>query len=278
MQGIWREYIAGYLTNKELKNHSFYNACSIKKESSVKGGKVTKLRAKRLPQDEIWVPPTGIRLVQPGVPYDPVGSADFRVEELELPKIVGDLQKYFRRMPTHIRVMVNDSWSRVVERLERLPRMRENLPKMKLHDLPKIPATSQAILPDEFSFVEDDENLPEIVGDVFEEGLFDSNIREGLDVVVYSTIKEDRPWVGRVKTILEDSKFVIHWYQRQGKSNKFHAMFNGDKTPYVTELENANVMMWEISVQKDEKSFHVTPYRLSQFKKEYTKYDLMYSS
>ena len=177
----WRDYISKYLTNKDLKNHSFYNAFIIKKENTVKEGKVIKLRAKRLPQDEEWVPPTGIRIVQPNVPYDPVGAADFRITELCLPKIVENLQKYFRRMPTHVRVrVIADSWGRIRESLQSLPRKSENLPKMKIKDLPKIPMETEPNLPDEFSFIEDDDLLPEIVGEVFEEGLFDSNICKGL--------------------------------------------------------------------------------------------------
>lgn len=271
----WRDYISGYLTNKELKNHSFYNAFNIKKEKTAKEGKVTKLRAKRLPQDEDWVPPTGIRILQPDVPFDPVGSADFRVEELLLPKIVENLQKYFRRMPTHTRVTVGDSWNRLREMLENLPRMQENLPRLRLHDLPKIPLEQEPKLPDEFSFVEDDDELPEIIGDVFEEGLFDSNIREDIDVVIYTEVRDGRPWLGRIKQVLEDRKFTIQWFQRQGKSTKYHAMFNTDKTPYVTQLENQNVMMWEISVEKTLNSFHITPYRLTTIMKEYKKYDDM---
>ena len=48
-------------------------------------------------------------------------------------------------------------------------------------------------------------------------------------------------------------------------------------TPYISELENSNVMMWNISVQSMEKSFHVTPYRLAQIWKEYQKYDKIFA-
>ena len=276
----WRDYISGYLTNKELKNHSFYNAFIIKKETSEREGKitkVTKLRAKRLPQDDDWVPPTGIRLVQPNTPYDPVGSAEFRVDTLLLPKIAENLIKYFRRMPTPIRVMVENSWGRLQDRLESLPRIQDNLPKMKLLDLPKLPVEPEPKLPDEFTFVED-EVLPEIVGDIFEEGLFDSNICVDLEVAIYTECTDERPWLGRVKEVLDDSKFVIQWYQRQGKSLKFHAMLNADKSPYVSQLENSNVMMWSFSVEKTPNSFHLTPYRFSQILREYKKYDDMFSS
>ena len=125
---------------------------------------------------------------------------------------------------------------------------------------------------------EDDVDLlPEIVGDVFEENLFDSNICKDLDIVVYTECTEGRPWVGRVTEVLVERKFFIQWYQRQGKSLKFHAMFNSDKSPYISKLENSNVMMWEISVEKTKNSFHVTPYKLSKIIKEYKNYDELFS-
>ena len=275
----WRDYISEHLSDKDLKNHSFYNAFKISKEKTVTEGMVTKLRCKRLPQDEDWEPPTGIRLVKANTPYDPVASADFRVNDLLLPKIMENLQKYFRRMPTHQRVKVDNSWGRLKDMLESLPRKQQNLPRMRIKDLPKLSDPLEPKLPDEYDYIEEDvDGLPEIIGDIFEENLFDANVCVDLDVVVYTECSQDRPWVGRVKEVLEGKRFTIQWFCRQGKSLKFHAMFNSDKTPYVSELENSNVMMWEISVQKNISSFHVTPYKMSRMIKEYKKYDDVFQS
>merc|ERR1712183_1117196 len=98
-------------------------------------------------------------------------------------------------------------------------------------------------------------------------------IRVGLDVIIYTESREERPWIGRVARILEDKKFYIHWFRRNGKGTKFHAMFNPDNTPYISELELSSVMMWDISAQRSENNFQVTPYRLAQIGKEYKKYD-----
>ena len=38
--------------------------------------------------DDTWLPPTEIRIAEPSVLYDPVGSAEFRIEELVLPKLL----------------------------------------------------------------------------------------------------------------------------------------------------------------------------------------------
>ena len=117
-----------------------------------------------------------------------------------LSKIMEGLQKYFKRMPTAVRVKVDGSWSCLKDRLE-------------------------------------------------------------------------RPWVGRITEVLERRKFIIRWYQRHGRSLRFHAMFNDDKTPYQSLLENQSVMMWDISVERTQNSFHLTPYKLSKILKEYKKYD-----
>ena len=233
-----------------------------------------KLRCKRLPQDLTWLPPTGLRLIQPAAIYTPVGCAEFRVDSLLLPKIVANLERYFKRMPTPVRVRVAASWLKLKEKLEKVPKMQANLPKMKISELPTIPREpAQVALPDEYSYiVDDEEDGPEIEGDVYEEGLFASFIRENLDVVIYSDSREERPWLGRVSQILEGNRFLIHWYKRNGKSSKFHATYSGGE-PYVTELEFSNVMMWDIAAHRMETSFHVTPYRLAQIGKEYKKYD-----
>ena len=269
---LFKPSLSEYLSDKELQNHSFYNAFCIKKEETVSEGMVVKLRVKRLPQDEEWEPSTGIRILKPNTPFEPVGSADFRVEQLMLPKVMEGLLKYFRRMPTQVRVGVDKSWSRLKDRLESLERRKMNLPKMRLKNLPTfLPMEDDPHLPDEFSFVDEAALvLPELIGDVFEEDLFDSNVCKNLDVVVYTDDVVGRPWVGRVLDILEERRFVCHWYQRHGRSLTF-----ADKSPYVSQLENRVVMMWDISQDKTSSSFNVTPYKLGKILDEYKKYDDM---
>ena len=101
--------------------------------------------------------------------FEPVPVAEFRVEDLLLSKIIANLEKYLRRMPTHIRCRVADSWMRLKENLEKLPRMKNNLPQMKLETLPKLTVESAEELPDEYSFIEiDRQEYPAIEGDVYE--------------------------------------------------------------------------------------------------------------
>ena len=109
----WKKFIEGNLTSPQMHNHSFYNGFRVSKDVNV-----TKLRLKRLPQDEDWLPPTGIQLIKPNIQFDPVGSSEFRVLSLNLDKVLHDLQKYFKRMPPPDRVSVSNSWDRLKEALE----------------------------------------------------------------------------------------------------------------------------------------------------------------
>ena len=261
----WKSFITQHLTSPQLQNHSFYNGFKVSREEEM-----TKLRFKRLPQDQEWLPPTGIQLINKNITFNPIGSSDFRVESLNLDKIFHDLEKYLRRMPAKTRVAVSQSWSRLREELEGLPKMKKNLPPMKLSELPKMLVEAEKSIPDHYEFVEEDrDNLPEILGKVFEQGLFDANIKPGLDVIVYTRSLVGRPWVGRVNEIHGNQTFSIQWFDRQGKTLKFRAMVNPDKTPYISVLDNSTVMFWDISVERSESSFQLSPYWLTKVMKEY---------
>ena len=264
----WKKCISDKF-EKPLANHSFYHAFKIVKE-----GQTTKLRVKRLPQDTVWEPPTGIQIFKHAVTFEPVGCAEFRIEELNIDKVMLDLTKYIKRMPTHLRVSVSNSWAKLRDTLEALPRRQKNFPPMKIIDLPRVVIQESVRLPEEFEFVEEGyENLPEICGKVCEERLFDQSIREGLDVVVYTNNRSGRPWLGRVLNCYDDRTFLIQWFERQGRCLKFRAMFESSKQPYTSRLSNDVVMFWDITVQKSDNSFNLTPYWLTKIMKEYEKYD-----
>ena len=59
--------------------------------------------------------------------YEPVGSANFRLEDSMLDKILANLSSYVKRMPTYIRVRVTESWLKLNDSLERLPGMKDDL-------------------------------------------------------------------------------------------------------------------------------------------------------
>ena len=94
-------------------------------------------------------------------------------------------------------------------------------------------------------------------------------------MVVYTKSLIERPWVGRVKEAVDSEHFIIQWFDRQGKTNKFRAMLQADKSPYTSVLDNSTVMYWGISIERTDNSFHLSPYWLAKVMKEYLKCDAL---
>jgi hypothetical protein len=259
------------LTEKSLENHSFYHSFRFFKEDDT-----ALMQAKHLPQDHEWTPSTGIRLVKENVIFEPVVAAEFRIDSLSLPHVFRDLLKYFQRMPLNIRIKVSSSWDALRSTLENLPAKRTNIIKMKIGELPKQDHNSEPVLPDHFEHVIEKE-IPELKGDVFpeslDEGDFDKEVIEGLDVVCYTKTKTSRPWLGKVIEILSERKFVIQWYSRKrGNQNNFYAMEEGGK-PYTSVQENECVILWGFSEEKSKNCYFVSNYWLLKIKNEYAIYD-----
>ena len=61
------------------------------------------LRVKVLPQDTISIPADGLKVMKDDIIFEDVPCADFRVESLHLEKVMRDLLKWIRIMPTHTR-------------------------------------------------------------------------------------------------------------------------------------------------------------------------------
>ena len=175
-----------------------------------------------------------------------------------------------------MRAKVSAEWDSLLDKLESLPAKQNNLPKLRLETLPKLSASAEAVLPDEYEFVEENE-VPPLLGEVFpveaEESCFDGNVVIGMDVVVYTQSKEKRPWFGRVLEIIPRRQFKIQWFGRRGKSNKFYALTNKDGTAYATVLETSVVMFWEICEAKQENSFILSHMWMKIILQEYNKYD-----
>ena len=267
----WKEFIETKLTEKNLENHSYYHQFQFVKESEI-----VKMRAKHYPQDTEWTPATGIRLIKEGIVFEPVAASDFRIEKLDMPHIYRDLYKYFQRLPTHLRVKVSSSWDALRDTLENLPTKRMNLEKMKITDLPKQTVSEPPSVPEEFQHVHEKE-IPALKGDIVpeevDEGKFNDEIFEGLDVVCYTRSKTKRPWVGKVTEVLPGQKFVINWYSRKrGNINLFQAMVENGQ-PYCSTQDNACVILWGFSDIRSSLSFFISNYWLAKIKCEYEIYD-----
>ena len=210
----WRDFIKPKLSDRKLENHSFLHSFMIKKESGV-----AVLRAKKYPQDSgNWLPQEGIKLLKDKVDFAEVGVAETRVEKLCLDGVFHGLYtKYFPQLIGPDKSEVIGSWERLKVVLENLPKRRNNLPKMKLYELPKQMPSLKPVLPSYLEQFQSHENR-ELVGTKHvedpEESSFDTEVKENMDVAIFTLQKSTRPWLGRVVSVMPGGKdFLIQWYK-----------------------------------------------------------------
>lgn len=258
----WRDYSKPKLTKTLLINFSFYNSFKI-----ANAGNVVKLWAKRLPQDKNLVPEGGLKVLKDCVTFEKVPSAQFRVETLNIDKVISDLTKYLQCLPVMKRRQVASSWERLKTRLESMPL--KHLRPMDLDELVHVKQCNVAELPDEYRFLEITE-LPEIDGERCK-----STLEVGLDVVVYTRDKNTRPWIGRVVEVISDESFKIQWFVRCGKSEKFIAENKNGKL-HTDVLENVSIMFRGIAKDVTNKSFRISYYWMKKVMEAYKSHDESY--
>ena len=269
----WRSFALDNLTKEELRNHSKYHAFNIKKE-----GGFVKLRGKRYLFDDEWTPYTGIRLLNEGTEFTSIMPAELRIEKLDLPKVFLHLEKYFSTFPLVERLVVQGSWEKLRGKLEKLPSEIESCEGMNISELMSQDPNKLIVIPQHFSHLNQDEDIPDLQGETFPEELneadFEEEVREGLDVLVYTRTKLGRPWVGRVLNRKDSSTFTIQWYEKKrGNLNIFYAAKNSDGTAYTAELDTGMVILWNFSTRLDHQSFSVNTFFLTKFKEEYARHD-----
>ena len=184
----WKLFVLDKLTKEELRNHSNYHAFNLKKESGF-----VKLRGKRFLFDDEWCPVTGIRVLKEGTEFSTVGPAEFRIEKLNLPKIFQHLQRFFLTIPLVERMVVQGSWDKLREHLEKLPRQAELLKKLDIFELKPQNSDIPINIPQHFAHLSQDEVIPDLEGETFPEELdeadFNEDVKEGVDVLVYTKTK-----------------------------------------------------------------------------------------
>ena len=269
----WKMFVIDKLTKEELRNHSHYHAFNIKKD-----GGFVRLRGKRYLFDEQWVPYTGIRLLKEDTEFLQVDPAELRIEKLNLEKVFQNLQRFFVTLPLVERMKVQGSWENLREKLEKLPSQMTSFDRMELSKLKKQLPDIPTVLPQHFAHLSQDEEIPDLEGEVFPEQVdeadFQEDNKEGIDVLIYTRTKHNRPWVGRILERLSDTRFKIQWYERKKRNrNVFHASWNSDGSPYSEYLDVEMVLLWNFSTRVDDSSFYVNDFFLAKFKEEYCKYD-----
>jgi hypothetical protein len=272
----WRSFITPRLSEKTLHNHSFYHSFQMKKENGI-----VLFRAKKYTQCPEWGPEAGIKLLKDGFQCSPVPSSEFRIENLNLDKVYSDLYtKYFPTLDIQDRKENEASWERLRTVLENLPKKQNNLPPLRLSSLPRQNPSAPAVVPDYLEqFMSED--TPELVGEhcILEpfDGLFETDIRPGMDVAVYTRSVKDRPWLGRVVNVQEDGvSFEVQWFKKKGRTLTFQASLNKNGTRYTSVLALETVMLWEFSYNKTDETFDISKEWLDKINDEYSSHDLCY--
>ena len=85
----WKTFICNKLTTPGLKYHSKYNSFLLSIEhGNGENDKRIVFRGKRLPQDSEMVPRAGIRIINEGVEFEPVGPAEYRENTIKFDEIM----------------------------------------------------------------------------------------------------------------------------------------------------------------------------------------------
>ena len=271
----WRDDVIPKLRGRRLKNHSFQHSFVFKKER----GK-SLMRAKKYPQHTEWHPTEGIVLLKVDQEVAPVPLSPFRTEQLNLTKVFADLvTKYFPTLDGKNRSEVEKSWERTLTELENLQKKIHNFPKMNLLSLPRqtdVPVPVYPSFLEPFLEAEERELQGQKCVEDASDGDFSSEILTNMDVVVYSEVKANRPWLGRVRRLLPETReFEIQWYCKRGRSLVFQpSVTKDDETPFLSILSVDTVMYWEFTEKSvEDESFKISREWYEKIINEYNSHD-----
>ena len=270
----WKQFIEDKLTQPPLKYQSKYNSFLLTLEIC-DDKRCVMLRGKKLPQDTELVPRSGIRIIKDDLEFPPVGPAGFRVENIKFDEIMRGLQIFMSKLDFQERMKITASWDRLRDSLESLPRRSNNCLKMKLEDLIKqIPEVLH--VPD--YLMEQEDTGTELTGDKYPENIddgdLDAEICVGMDICVYTEEPRGRPWVGRIVQLLENKRFLIHWFTRKTiRSKVFSALFKEDGNRNISEQENGTVMFWQMTENRTKNSFSLSNFWLETLQRQYEALD-----
>lgn len=265
----WKSTASQLMTKKEIAQHSNYHVFQIMRE-----GERTVLRAKQYMFSSTWVPEGGLKLLKDRAESEmPISDvAEFRVDHLNLEQVSRDLQKYYMTMDLAKRMVVQSSYDRLRKKLESLPVVQDTFEKMNLGDL-RQQVHCEVTIPENFvHLTEDDELIPELQGARYSEdiqdSIFASEFVPGLEVVIYTTTKKDRPWIGRVVERVEDNSFMIQWFKRKSKTKTY---LKSDLP--LDKIDDASVILWGFTANRSESSFEVEAFYQKRIKILYDEHD-----
>ena len=273
----WKGWVKPNMSESKLQNHSFLHSFLVKKE-----GETGVLRGRKYPQDTgPWLPEDGIKLLKDGVDFGPIGTADVRVEKLGLDEIFQGLYtRYFPQMGDQERRKAQSSWEKLRKVLEDIPK-KENFPKMRLSNLPKqernvrVPDVPSYLVPFQSNEVRELSGSKHVQEP--EASVFETEVRPGMDILLYTRQKATRPWLGKVLSISPGGKtFSLQWYKRKSRALVFHASVTPDGSPFTATMSTDSVMLWNFADNKTVDSFDVSPEWYEKILKSYSDHDACY--
>ena len=261
----WKAAVTPQLTGK-MTNHSIPHAFQFKKEDGV-----TKFRSKLLPQDSKYREDAGMRILKPEAKHciKYVSPANFKIQDLSLDEIGHDYcNKFVTSLDDeNIRRNCLQSWDRLRDKLEKLPRRQKNLPKMDVTSLPR----QDINYIEEYSF--EDENEPPGIGGIeaYPEDLGALKVDD--DVAIYNDNKAGRPWVARVIEIVSSDECVVQWFEKKSQMLIFKPMKLSDGSPYQQSVQRRSIMFIGIGAKYNVGDIRLTPYWRNKIMEEYDRLD-----
>ena len=248
-----------------LEKHSYPHAFHFVKEDVY-----TRFRYKSFPQDLIYTPAAGLKLIKDGATIPPLSPSTFNIPDMNLDLIEADYRKYITSLKDEsLRNKCSKSWERRRTWLEKLPRRINTMRKFDIELLPK------QISPKSIYEFEDETELeprelkgveayPEVLG----------ALKKGDNIVVYSKDLVSRPWIGKVLDvdIENEEKCEVHWFKKKSKTN-YVASFNVNRTPIKDTIDRSTIMFINISSTSTDLHLKITPTMLKKINAEYESLD-----
>ena len=151
-----------------------------------------------------------------GIDFSHIHEADFRIENLNLPLVFHHLYtKYFPQLEEDERKLVISSWEKLRTDLE--SSSNRQFPHMSILDFPKqakrlevtVPGYIQEHFKDEVRELKGAKHISEPQASA---SVFKLDIKEGLDVLIYTKSKSSRPWLGKVCRVMQSkNSFDVHF-------------------------------------------------------------------
>ena len=243
----WKKFVENKLSKEKLSYHSGYHCFKFNEEDSQ-----VCFRGIVLSTDDKWYPPKGIKLLDDEANLsDSIEAAEFRFDHKKMKNILDDIEsRYLPTLDQEKRQEVHASWIALDQTFQQLEKKRKSLKTLSFSDLPKYVPPPAPNLSE--PLVKDYENIPQLWGTFHADEVLDGNVETdakiGLDVIVYTHSKVNRPWVGVIKSIDDKEKnYSVQWYKRApGGGVRFKPDMKGE-TAYVSVVDSASIMLYSVA-------------------------------